>query len=264
MGGGAKPELPWGWGGRARAGDGHRRLVLLLAAGLLLLLGLAAVRGHPGGGGGSLAGRAGRGMVQEAPWYRRTGAYPGPAWNVARGKAVEMSSQRSHRKGRFATDGETLGFYEASGGANGYAETRLTDDPWLMVDLGQEHALKDVDVWAPQLHCKTALVKTKKHDTPETRPGKCKEHLHTMEVDAARPLVVEVLNAARQPVAQRVFDGPHKVYTWGDVGVAGRWVRVRAEGRQRLLAVAEVRAYAEGQPGGRCRAGGDGNCFHGK
>ena len=76
MGGGAKPEPPWGWGGRARAGDGHRRLVLLLAAGLLLLLGLAAVRGHPGGGaagggGGSLAGRAGRGMVQETPWYRR-------------------------------------------------------------------------------------------------------------------------------------------------------------------------------------------------
>ena len=254
-------------------GDGHRRLVLLAAVGLLLLLGAAAVRGPRPGGGDSLAGRGGRGappMVQEAPapWYRLTGAaYPGPAWNVARGKAVAMSSQRSHRRGGFATDGETLGFYEASGAANGYAETRLTDDPWLLVDLGREHALKDVDVWAPQLHCKTALVKTKKHDTPETRPGKCKEHLHTMEVDAARPLVVEVLNAARQPVAQRVFDGPHKVYTWGDVGVAGRWVRVRAEGGQRLLAVAEVRAYAEGQPQGGCRVGRDGgdrNCFHGK
>ena len=77
----------------------------------------------------------------------------------------------------------------------------------------------------------------------------------------------------------RSFYENHKVYTWSNVGAAGRWVRVHLQGTQRLLAVAEVRAYATALPAGGCRTGGGGgggggvaegagdggvNCLHGR
>ena len=144
--------------------------------------------------------KAGTPVPHEATRVRKEGEFLGPAWNVARGKPASMSSHRGHRRPELAVDGDTLAFYEASGAAHGYAESRVSENPWLLVDLGREHELRDIDVWAPQLHCKTALIKVNKKTTPRNRPGACKRH-HTMVVDRKQPLVVEVLDAAQRRVA---------------------------------------------------------------